>query len=131
MWRFLIWRSRIVRVVSFYYVSKIPTKSRSTPESEKAILDALHWLGLEWDEGPDIGGPKGPYRQSERSEIYREHANQLFEQGHAFRCFCSSERLDALRQQQMEDKQRLVMTAIVCTLDRTESASRRAWRSRM
>ena len=80
-------------------------QARSTPESEKAILDALHWLGLEWDEGPDNGGPKGPYRQSERSDIYRAHADQLLDSGHAFRCFCSSERLDELRLQQMEEKQ--------------------------
>jgi glutamyl-tRNA synthetase len=80
-------------------------RARSTPESEKAILDALHWLGLEWDEGPDNGGPKGPYRQSERSDIYRAHADQLLDSGHAFRCFCSSERLDGLRLKQMEEKQ--------------------------
>ena len=97
---------------------------RSTPESEKAILDALHWLGLEWDEGPDNGGSKGPYRQSERSEIYREHANQLLKKGHAFRCFCSSERLDALRQQQMENKQALGYDGHCMHLDPAESASR-------
>ena len=78
---------------------------RSTPESEKSILDALHWLGLEWDEGPDNGGPHGPYRQSERSDIYRQHADQLLDSGHAFRCFCTSERLDQLRKTQMEEKQ--------------------------
>lgn len=76
-------------------------QQRSTPESEQAILDALRWLGLEWDEGPDVGGPHGPYRQSERGEIYRAHAQQLLDHGHAFRCFCSSERLDALRKEQM------------------------------
>jgi glutamyl-tRNA synthetase len=80
-------------------------QARSTPESEKAILDALHWLGLEWNEGPDNGGSKGPYRQSERSDIYLAHAGQLLDSGHAFRCFCSSDRLDTLRAQQMEDKQ--------------------------
>lgn len=78
---------------------------RSSAESEKQILDSLRWLGLEWDEGPDVGGPHGPYRQSERSEIYREHSEQLISKGHAFRCFCSSERLDELRAEQMANKQ--------------------------
>ncbi|MEO6990883.1 MAG: glutamate--tRNA ligase, partial [Candidatus Baltobacteraceae bacterium] len=72
-------------------------RARSTPESERAILDALHWSGLRWDEGPDVGGPHGPYRQSERTEIYREHTDRLLAEGHAFRCFCTPERLDAMR----------------------------------
>lgn len=80
-------------------------QTRSTPESEQAILDSLRWLGLEWDEGPDVGGPHGPYRQSERSAIYSQHADYLLEEGHAFRCFCTSERLDALRKEQMKNKQ--------------------------
>ena len=78
---------------------------RSSAESEKQILDSLRWLGLEWDEGPDVGGPHGPYRQSERSAIYVEHSEKLVRDGHAFRCFCSSERLDALRAEQMANKQ--------------------------
>ncbi len=78
---------------------------RSSTESEQQILDSLRWLGLEWDEGPDVGGPHGPYRQSERSEIYREHSEQLIAKKHAFRCFCSSERLDKLRAEQMANKQ--------------------------
>jgi glutamyl-tRNA synthetase len=78
---------------------------RSTRKSERDILAALKWLQLEWDEGPDVGGPHGPYRQSERSEIYREHVTQLLDHGHAFHCFCTSERLDEVRKQQMADKQ--------------------------
>ncbi len=70
---------------------------RSTRESEAAILDSLHWLGLSWDEGPDVGGPHGPYRQSERSAIYQTYVQQLLDAGHAFKCFCTSERLDAMR----------------------------------
>ncbi|MEY2932640.1 MAG: hypothetical protein RL033_3389, partial [Pseudomonadota bacterium] len=66
---------------------------RSTRESEAAILSSLRWLGLHWDEGPDVGGPKGPYRQSERADIYKAHAAQLLERGHAFECFCTAERL--------------------------------------
>ncbi|WLD56933.1 glutamate--tRNA ligase [Salinispirillum sp. LH 10-3-1] len=75
-------------------------QQRSTPESEQAILNALNWMGLSWDEGPDKGGPHGPYRQSDRSEIYRKYADQLVDEGHAFHCFCTSERLDAMRREQ-------------------------------
>lgn len=77
---------------------------RSTRESEQAILDSLRWLGLHWDEGPDVGGDKGPYRQSERSAIYHEHARVLLERGHAFECFCTPERLEALRKRQLVEK---------------------------
>jgi glutamyl-tRNA synthetase len=80
-------------------------QARSTPESEKAILDALKWLGLEWDEGPDNGGPKGPYRQSERSDIYQKYAQELIDNGHAFRCFCSPEELDEMRALQIANKE--------------------------
>jgi len=72
-------------------------RTRSTQASEEAILASLHWLGLSWDEGPDVGGPHGPYRQSERSAIYAEYANRLLQGGHAFRCFCSAERLEEMR----------------------------------
>ena len=82
-------------------------QQRSTPESEKAILDALKWLGLCWDEGPDVGGVEGPYRQSERSDIYRKYADQLIADGHAFRCFCTQERLENLRAEQLANKQPL------------------------
>ena len=75
-------------------------RERSTPESEAAILDALAWLNIEWAEGPDKNGPHGPYRQSERGEIYREYADQLVGQGDAFPCFCSSERLNEMRAEQ-------------------------------
>src|SRR3954447_20205763 len=67
-------------------------RTRSTPESEQAILRALRWVGLEWDEGPDVGGPFGPYRQSERGDIYKKHALELVDKGRAYRCFCTSER---------------------------------------
>ena len=75
-------------------------RSRSSDASEAAILRSLRWLGLEWDEGPDVGGPHGPYRQSERSAHYLEAAEQLLASGHAFRCFCDAERLDAVRRTQ-------------------------------
>lgn len=72
-------------------------QARSTPESEQAIFDSLRWLGLEWDEGPDVGGPHGPYRQSERSEIYQQYAEELVEKGHAFYCYRTPEELNELR----------------------------------
>jgi glutamyl-tRNA synthetase len=72
-------------------------QARSTPESEQAILRALRWVGIEWDEGPDVGGPHAPYRQSERSAIYRRYADELLANGHAFRCFCTPERLEEMR----------------------------------
>ncbi|MFN3201701.1 MAG: glutamate--tRNA ligase [Bradymonadia bacterium] len=72
-------------------------RARSTPESEAMILESLKWLGLEWDEGPDVGGPHGPYRQSERGDIYGQYAQQLLDAGHAFRCFHTPEELAAKR----------------------------------
>ena len=72
-------------------------QTRSTPESEQAIFDSLRWMGLDWDEGPDVGGEHGPYRQSERKDIYRQYAEQLIEKGHAFRCYRTSEELNELR----------------------------------
>ena len=78
---------------------------RSTTQSEHDILNSLNWLGLTWDEGPECGGDFGPYRQSQRSEIYRQHIDQLLDKQKVFRCFCPSERLDQIRQQQLQEKQ--------------------------
>ncbi len=78
---------------------------RSSKSSETAIFESLRWLGLDWDEGPDVGGPRGPYRQSERLDIYRKYADQLVECGHAYWCSCTQERLTELRAQQQRDKQ--------------------------
>ncbi len=80
--------------------------ARSSAQSEAAILSCLRWLGLTWDEGPETGGQQGPYRQSERGEIYRKYAAQLLEDGHAFRCFCTPERLTAMRDAQKTAGQR-------------------------
>ena len=80
-------------------------QKRSTPESEKAILDALRWTGIDWDEGPDVGGAFGPYRQSERRAHYQTHCDELVDAGHAFHCFCTSEELDTMRSEQMAAKQ--------------------------
>jgi glutamyl-tRNA synthetase/nondiscriminating glutamyl-tRNA synthetase len=71
---------------------------RSTRESEQSILEDLRWLGLDWDEGPDVGGPHGPYRQSERLHLYASYANELLASAQAYHCFCSPDKLDADRQ---------------------------------
>ncbi|BAS27276.1 glutamate--tRNA ligase [Limnochorda pilosa] len=71
---------------------------RSTEASVNVILEALHWLGLDWDEGPSVGGPYGPYRQTERLDLYREYARRLADAGRAYRCYCSSEELNERRQ---------------------------------
>src|SRR5215203_554656 len=70
---------------------------RSTRESEDSILEDLRWLGLEWDEGPDVGGTGGPYRQSERLHLYTSYGNELLAGGHAYHCFCAPQKLEADR----------------------------------
>ena len=77
---------------------------RNREEYERVIYEALHWLGFTWDEGPDMGGPYGPYRQSERLDLYREHAARLIEQKKAYRCYCTPEELDAERKQAQAEK---------------------------
>ena len=79
-------------------------RTRFVPSSEQMIFDALRWIGLTWDEGPDVDGPYGPYRQSERTEIYREHADLLLASSKAYRCFCTTEELEAARKQQIAAK---------------------------
>jgi len=76
-------------------------KERSKPEFEKEICDSMKWLGIKWDEGPDIGGKFGPYRQSEKSNIYAEYLKKLLTENKAYYCFCSEEDLEAQRQYQM------------------------------
>jgi glutamyl-tRNA synthetase len=80
-------------------------RKRYVPSAEEEYLKSLRWLGLDWDEGPDVGGPYEPYRQSERTDIYRQHAKTLVEQGHAYYCFCTPERLAQVRQLQQKQKQ--------------------------
>ena len=76
---------------------------RSTGESERAIIEDLRWMGLTWDEGVEIGGDYGPYRQTERLHIYRAHAVELMSKGAAYRCFCSPQQLEADRQAALAD----------------------------
>jgi len=78
---------------------------RTVEGAEQELYDGLRWLGLSYDEGPDIGGPYGPYRQTERREIYQRHIQTLIGSGHAYPCFCTPERLDQVRQEQMKNKQ--------------------------
>lgn len=80
-------------------------RTRFDPQAEKEYYEALRWLGLEWDEGPDIGGPYSPYRQSERTKIYRQLTEELIAGGHAYYCFCTPERLTQVRQLQQKRKE--------------------------
>src|SRR3990167_10913193 len=73
-------------------------QTRSRPEYEKNIYEALNWAGIQWDEGPDIGGPYAPYRQSERTEIYQKYAYELLEKGKAYKCFATAEELAEMRE---------------------------------
>ena len=81
-------------------------QGRITEGAVDHILDGLEWLGIDWDEGPRVGGPYGPYFQSERLERYREAADQLIGSGNAYRCYCPPERVAELRKEQARNKQR-------------------------
>lgn len=80
-------------------------RKRYNPESEQELIDSLHWLGIQWDEGPDVGGPHAPYHQSQRKEIYQQYAKQLIDAGHAYYCFCTPERLAQVRLERQKLKQ--------------------------
>lgn len=99
-------------------------QARSTTASEQAIFDALRWAGITWDEGPDKQGPHGPYRQSERLDIYREHVSRLVAAGKAYPCFCSAERLSNVRQEQMARKEDPKYDGRCAALDAAEAARR-------
>lgn len=101
-------------------------RERSNPYSEQQILQSLRWLGVSWDEGPDVGGDHGPYRQSERSAIYAEHAKHLIDDGHAFYCFCTTERLTALRSEQAARKEQTGYDGLCLGLAASEIEARRA-----
>ena len=99
-------------------------QQRSSSASEAAIVEALRWVGLSWDEGPDVGGRFGPYRQSERLGIYRRHADELVASGGAFRCFCSKQRLDELRRRQQANRETPRYDGHCRNLDPEESRDR-------
>ncbi|MEX2160590.1 MAG: glutamate--tRNA ligase [Anaerolineales bacterium] len=77
-------------------------QKRYDPSAEQDLISSLKWIGLEWDEGPDVGGPHKPYYQSQRKDIYRKHAEELIEKGKAFYCFCSPEELKVVRETQQK-----------------------------
>ena len=97
---------------------------RTVPGAEQEIMDGLRWLGLNYDEGPDIGGKYGPYRQTERREIYQAHAKTLVENGHAYPCFCTPEHLDKVRQEQMKRKENPRYDGTCRVLSADEAAKR-------
>jgi glutamyl-tRNA synthetase len=99
---------------------------RTVPGSEQEIMDGLRWLGLDYDEGPDIGGPFGPYRQTERRDIYQQHAKILVDKGHAYPCFCTPDRLEKMRQEQQKRKEPFHYDGTCRRLSPDEAARRAA-----
>lgn len=99
---------------------------RSTPEALEELKESLRWLGLQWAEGPDVGGPHAPYNQTARKEVYARHAQQLLDTDHAYRCFCSAERLTQVREAQQKAKQTPRYDGLCRTLTRAESDARAA-----
>jgi glutamyl-tRNA synthetase len=98
--------------------------SRTVPGAEQEIIDGLRWLGLPYDEGPDIGGAYGPYRQTDRREIYRAHIHTLVNGGHAYPCFCTPERLESVRQEQQKRKENPHYDGACRNLDPDQAARR-------
>lgn len=101
-------------------------RARARADSEAAIFRALRWVGLSWDEGPDVGGGYGPYRQSERSAIYREHADVLIERERAYRCFCTAERLARMREELRAQKSTITGYDRHCRGIAAEESTRRS-----
>ncbi len=99
-------------------------RKRLVPGAEAELIAGLRWLGIDWDEGIGVGGPYAPYRQSERKEIYLEHARQLIDKGYAYYCFCSPERLESVRRQQQKLKQAPRYDGLCRRLDPDEAARR-------
>src|SRR5271167_3168852 len=99
---------------------------RSEERFEGQLLEDLKWLGLDWDEGPDVGGPHGPYRQSDRLGFYSEHAGRLLREGKAYLCFCSQEELERDREHALAHQQPPVYSGKCRTLDPAESQHRHA-----
>ncbi|MEL7431710.1 MAG: glutamate--tRNA ligase [Chlamydiota bacterium] len=101
-------------------------RSRSTQSSEEAIYKALNWCGIHWDEGPDVGGDFGPYRQSERFSIYREYAQKLLDAGHAYKCFATEEELREMRELARKMGKRIGYDRRYRNLEQKEIAEREA-----
>ncbi|MBN1438150.1 MAG: glutamate--tRNA ligase [Anaerolineales bacterium] len=99
-------------------------RKRFVAGAEEEIIEGLRWLGLNWDEGPDVGGPCAPYRQSDAKQIYLDHARQLVENGRAYPCFCTPERIARLREQQRARKEQPLYDGACRRLDPEEAAKR-------
>jgi nondiscriminating glutamyl-tRNA synthetase len=99
---------------------------RSEARFESQLLDDLKWLGIDWDEGPDVGGPYAPYRQSDRTKIYQEHGERLLSEGKAYLCFCSAEDLEAERQKAIAEHRPQIYSGKCRKLDPARSLERRA-----
>jgi nondiscriminating glutamyl-tRNA synthetase len=99
---------------------------RSKEEHEAQLIEDLHWLGLDWDEGPEVGGPHAPYRQSERLAIYQEHTDHLLREGKAYRCFCTAEELEAERQKAVAEHRPQVYSGKCRAISKADSESRAA-----
>jgi len=97
---------------------------RTVPGAEQEIMDGLRWLGLEYDEGPDVGGPHAPYRQTERRDLYLEQSRLLVESGHAYPCFCTPARLAEMREAQQRRREPPHYDG-TCRLISPEEANRR------
>ena len=100
--------------------------ARSTRESEENIKASLQWLGMNWDEGVDVGGENGPYRQTERLDLYKEVTQRLLDEDKAYECFCSAEELDEVRQAQMERGETPKYNGHCCHLSEEEKEKYRA-----
>jgi len=100
-------------------------RERYDPRALQDIYDTFEWLGVSWDEGPQVGGPYGPYFQSERTALYQEHAEKLVQTGHAYYCFCTSERLEKLRQEQTQRKEGQGYDRLCRNIPREEAEQRK------
>jgi nondiscriminating glutamyl-tRNA synthetase len=98
---------------------------RSEARFENLLIDDLKWLGLDWDEGPDVGGPYAPYRQSDRRAVYREHAERLLEEGKAYLCFCSPEELEREREKALAEQRAPIYSGRCREIDTAEAQRRR------
>ncbi|KAF2965785.1 hypothetical protein GQX73_g7787 [Xylaria multiplex] len=101
-------------------------QKRLVPDAEERLFEDLKWAGLSWDEGPDVGGPYGPYKQSERLQSYKEHADQLLEDGRAYRCFCTPQELDTMKQLALDESRDPVYNKTCSHISAEESARRAA-----
>src|SRR3569833_1599976 len=98
---------------------------RSEARYEQQLLDDLKWMGIDWDEGPDVGGPFPPYRQSDKIDVYREQAERLVSEGKAYYCFCKQEDLDAYREQALKEHRPPIYPGTCRNIDPTEAKRRK------